>query len=76
MNCLFCKGSLEHKKSTFMSDIGDCIIIVKNVPSLVCQQCGEVYYDDETMERLEKIVDSLREAVTEVAIVDYPGKVA
>ena len=59
-----------------MSDIRDCVIIVKNVPSLVCQQCGEVYYDDETMERLEKIVDSLREAVTEVAIVDYPGKVA
>lgn len=76
MNCLFCKGSLEHKKATFMSDIGDCVIIVKNVLSLVCRQCGEVYYDDETMERLEKNVDSLREAVTEVAIVDYPGKVA
>ena len=76
MHCLFCKESLEHKKSTFMSDIRDCVIIVKNVPSLVCQQCGEVYYDDETMERLEKIVDSLRKAVTEVAIVDYPGKVA
>ena len=76
MNCLFCKGSLEHKKVTFMSDIGDCVIIVKNVPSLVCRQCGEVYYDDETLERLEKIVDSLRETVAEVAIVDYPGKVA
>lgn len=59
-----------------MSDIGDCVIIVKNVPSLVCRQCGEVYYDDETLERLEKIVDSLRETVAEVAIVDYPGKVA
>lgn len=76
MNCLLCKGDLEEKRTTFMSDLGGTIVIIKNVPSLVCTQCGEAYYDDETMERIERIIDYLREAVTEVAIVDYPGRVA
>ena len=41
------------------------------------QKCSVFAVDDvETMERLEKIMDSLREIVTEVAIVEYPGKVA
>ncbi|ARP49558.1 YgiT-type zinc finger domain-containing protein [Ruminococcaceae bacterium CPB6] len=76
MNCLICKGNLEHKLTTFMTDLDGCIVIIKNVPSLVCSQCGETYYDDDTMEQLEKISNSLRKVVTEVAIVDYPGRVA
>jgi YgiT-type zinc finger domain-containing protein len=37
--------------STFTSDLGNCIIIVKNVPSKVCGQCGEVSYTGEVARR-------------------------
>jgi YgiT-type zinc finger domain-containing protein len=76
MNCFLCKGELEKKNTTFMVDLGNCIVIVKNVPSEVCRQCGETYYDDSFMGQLEKIVNSVRDAITEVAIVNYSGKVA
>ena len=35
MNCFMCKGSLEEKKTTFMVDLGDHIIIIKDVPSIL-----------------------------------------
>lgn len=76
MNCFLCKGELEKKNTTFMVDLGNCIVIVKNVPSEVCRQCRETYYDDSVMGQLEKIVNSVRDAITEVAIVNYSGKVA
>ena len=71
-----CKGTLEDKLTTFMVDLGNCIVIVKNVPSQVCTQCGEVSYSDDVTKRLEAIVSSMRAAITEIAVVNYPDRVA
>lgn len=77
MKCFFCKGDLEATTTKFIVDLGDLVVIVKNVPAMVCKQCGEKSFDDETMERLEKIVDAVRNSlIREVAIVEYTDKVA
>lgn len=31
--CFLCKGNLENKLTTFMVDLGNCIVIIRNVPS-------------------------------------------
>jgi len=69
--CFMCKGHMENKLTTFMVDVGNCIIIVRNVPSQVCTQCGEVSYTDEVAEQLERIVSTLRDSMTEIAVVNY-----
>lgn len=75
MKCIMCKGDLEDKLTNFIADLGNCIIIVKDVPSQVCSQCGEVSYDHDVAIQLEKITNKLKDAMTEVAIVHY-NKVA
>jgi YgiT-type zinc finger domain-containing protein len=63
--------------SNFTADMGKCIVIVRNVPSNVCEQCGEVSYSDETAKRLENIVHSFTEPVkTEIAVVSYSEQAA
>ncbi|MBR5581072.1 MAG: type II toxin-antitoxin system MqsA family antitoxin, partial [Treponema sp.] len=57
--------------TTFMVDLGNCIIIVKNVPCSQCSQCGEISYSNEVAKRLEKIVDTLKNTVTEISVIDY-----
>ena len=77
MKCFFCKGELEKTTTKYIVDLGDCVVIVKNVPAMVCRQCGEKSFDDETMERLEIIVTSVKNSlVREVAIVEYNDRVA
>lgn len=76
MKCFMCKGSLENKQTTFMVDLGNCIVIIKNVPSQVCTQCGEVSYSDDVARHIEKIVNNLRAAITEITVVNYPEQVA
>lgn len=76
MNCLLCKGKMKEQTTNFMTDIDNCFIIVKNVPSLVCSQCGEVSYTDEVAAKLERIVKAVRQAVSEVAIVNFQDSVA
>jgi len=77
MICFMCKGSMQDGFSNFTADMGKCIVIIKNVPSCVCNQCGEVSYNDDTSKRLEDIVHALIEPVsTEIAVVSYTEQAA
>lgn len=76
MNCFICGGNVEDKKTTFMVELDNCIIIIKNVPSQVCKQCGEVTYSNEVAKQLEKLVNSVRNAITEITVINYTEKVA
>ena len=59
-----------------MVELDNCIIIIKNVPSLVCEQCGEVSYSNEVSKQLEKLVNVVRNSITEITIINYSEKVA
>lgn len=75
-NCIMCKGNLEDRKTNFIADLGDCIIIVKDVPSQVCSQCGEVSYSHDVAVQLEKIVNRMKDTLTEIAVVHYSNTAA
>lgn len=75
-NCIMCKGNLEDRKTNFIADLGDCIIIVKDVPSQVCSQCGEVSYSHDVAVQLEKIVNHMKDTLTEIAVVHYSNSAA
>ncbi len=76
MKCFMCKGDTVNKNTNYILDLDGSIIIIKNVPSLLCNQCGEIFYDNDVMKRIEKITDIYRNVLTEIAIVNYDDKVA
>ena len=76
MTCFFCKGNTEQRAKTHAVTLEKCVIIIKNVPAHICGQCGEVYFKDDVMRKLEVIVDKLKSIIKEVAIVDYADNVA
>ncbi len=58
--------------TTHVVNYKNCIIVIKNVPCLECEQCGEKYYTDEVAERLETIVNMAKKLMQEIAVIDYP----
>lgn len=76
MNCLMCKGNLENKNTIFLVELDNCIIIIKNMPSQVCRQCGEVSYSNEVAKQIEKLVNSVRNSIIEITGINYTEKVA
>jgi len=62
--------------TTHVSDLGSCIIIVKNVPCLKCEQCGEVSYTGTVIKQLEKTIDTLQSTLAEIAVVNYSDDAA
>ena len=71
MTCLFCKGDMVNSTTTFTAELEHCIVIVKNVPCFKCDQCGEESFPFEVTVRLEKIIDRCKDALTEIAVVNY-----
>ncbi len=72
MICFYCKGQTIETTTKFIVDLGPCVVIVKNVPARVCQQCGEASYSSEVAKQLEKIVEAVKRSImSEVAIIDY-----
>ena len=76
MNCFMCKGKLEDKLTTFMVEIEKSVILVRNVPSQVCKQCGETSYSDKVARKIEIIVNDLKDTISEISVVSYTDKVA
>ncbi len=70
--CMFCKNDTYVKSSTtHIVNYKTGIIIVKNVPCLECEQCGEKVYTDDVAEKIEKIVDAAKRLMLEISVVDY-----
>jgi YgiT-type zinc finger domain-containing protein len=76
MRCFFCKGEMVDGFTTNVTDLGTSVSIVRNVPCHKCSQCGETSFSLDVAERLEEIVDSLREIVTEITVIQYSDTAA
>ena len=73
---MYCKGSMIGDTTSDFTDLKTCVIVIRNVPCYKCSQCGEVAYDFNVGERLEQIVDGVKETMLEVAIISYSNKAA
>lgn len=69
--CTFCKGTTKAGVSTFTADLGTCVVVIRNVPSDICTQCGEIYYSTEVMQQLYRIARSVEQNITEIAVINY-----
>ena len=76
MMCFFCKGEKKNSHTIDVTDLGSCIIIVRGVPCYKCVQCGEITFDLSVGERLEQIVNELKNTISEIAVVQYSSVAA
>lgn len=71
MKCFFCKGDMTSSTTTYMTELENRIVIIKNVPCLKCSQCGEVSFTGATMEIIDGILDKCESIMTEIAVFDF-----
>ena len=70
--CMFCKNTTAIvSTTTHVVNYGNCIIVIRNVPCLECDQCGEKYYTDEVAGKLELLVNDAKKLMQEIAVIDY-----
>jgi YgiT-type zinc finger domain-containing protein len=55
-DCCRCKGKMHEGRHDFMARVGNEIVVIKDVPSLICDTCGEVEYTLEVSREIDVIM--------------------
>lgn len=71
MLCMECGAKAEKGYSTSVTDLGNCLLIVRNVPCYKCMECNEVIYTGDVIKRLEQIIEQAKQFTQEISIVNY-----
>jgi len=56
LDCCCGAGKMGKGRHDFMARVGDEIVVVKDVPALICDTCGEVEYTLETSREIDAIM--------------------
>jgi len=71
MNCISCGAAALFGTTADVTDLANYLIIVRNVPCYKCTECNEIIYTGDVVKRLEKIVETSKSAMADIAIIDY-----
>ena len=71
MKCPECGASTKMGLTTSVTDLGKCLIIVRNVPCFKCAECNEIIYTADVVQRLEQIIEAAKKLMQQISIVDY-----
>ena len=69
--CPKCGAAANKGTTTSVTNSGECLVIVRNVPCYKCIECDETLYTADVIERLESIIASAQKAMQEIAVIDY-----
>lgn len=67
--CPRCGGRKEPGKATYTVDFGSSIVVIRDVPAMVCAQCGEEWIAADTAGRLESLTREAKQRGEQVAII-------
>ena len=74
--CPLCGGAKRNSATTFTVDYNSGVVVVRNVPALVCNQCGEEWIPDEIAAKLESIVSSARNEHRQIEVLNFAFNIA
>lgn len=58
--CPMCGGGMKGGKTTFTAELGFGVVVVRDVPATICDQCGADWIADKSTQEIEKIVAEAR----------------
>lgn len=71
MLCMKCGKPTVRGFTTDVTDLGTCLVIVRNVPCYKCTECDEIIYTADVVQRLETIVRQAGQLMSEISIIEY-----
>ena len=74
MKCLKCAADVVRSTTTDVTDLGDCLIIIRNVPCYKCTECNEILYTGDVIRKLDVIIAKAKQTLNEISVIDFAKK--
>jgi YgiT-type zinc finger domain-containing protein len=59
--CDLCNGELREGKTEFVARVRDKVVVIKDVPAYICEECGEAYFTPEISRKIDRIMREFHE---------------
>jgi len=66
--CPLCGGEKVQGTTTVTVDLGDALIVVRDVPAKVCSLCGADWINDDTAQQIESIVEDAKKKHNQIEV--------
>jgi len=76
MRCISCGAKTISDTTSDVTDLKECLVVVRNTPCHKCTECSEIIYTGDVIKQLEIIVESVKKSINEVEVVDFKSIVA
>ena len=61
MKCIHCQGEMRKGTTPLHVDRKGCHVLLDSVPASVCQQCGEVYFEENEVDTIQDLINSVEQ---------------
>lgn len=69
--CLRCHGDMIPGKTTNTYEYNESLLVLRDIPALVCDQCGEAMFHNDVIKVLERITDEFKKSHRAIEITRY-----
>ncbi len=69
--CPLCGGEKQPGTTTFAVDLKFGVVVIREVPALVCTKCGDAWIEDPVAAKLEVIIAEARRKHTAVEVMRW-----
>jgi len=70
-NCPLCGGDKKTGLTIYSINLGFGIVLVKDTPAEICNQCGEEWIEANTAKKLESIVENAKKSHCQLEVIQY-----
>ena len=59
MKCMYCQGKMKRGSAAFHIDRKTYHLTFDKIPAWVCNQCGETYFEEEEVSKIQDIIQTI-----------------
>lgn len=71
MKCIRCGEEAFKSTTTEAIELGFGVLVIRNIPCYKCVKCDEIFYTGDVAQKIEEIVERVKQYIQEVIVVDF-----
>ena len=71
MKCMKCGKNAYQSTTTEAVELDFGVLVIRNIPCYKCEECDEIFYTGDVVEKLEKVTDMVKQLMQEITVIDY-----
>ena len=71
MKCMKCGRDAFASTTCEAIEMGFGLLVIRNIPCYKCEECDEVFYTGDVVQKIEEITERVKQLMQELTIIDF-----